>query len=145
MATFIDRRVDSKGRSAVNRERFIRRYKKHIREAVDRMVSERSIRDMEKGGVIDIPTKDISEPTFRHKPGDGDLDRVLPGNKHFSEGDRIPRPDGEGEGDGSGNQGGRGDSADSFQFVLSRDEFMELFFDGLELPRLVRSQLGETK
>ena len=61
MATFIDRRVDSKGRSAVNRERFIRRYKKHIREAVDRMVSERSIRDMEKGGVVDIPARDITK------------------------------------------------------------------------------------
>jgi uncharacterized sporulation protein YeaH/YhbH (DUF444 family) len=143
MPTFIDRRADAKGRSAVNRERFVRRYKKHIRKAVDRMVSERSMRDMEKGGVIDIPARDISEPTFRHKPGDGDIDRVLPGNRHFSEGDRVPRPRG-GGGDGSGNQGGDGESADSFQFVLSRDEFMELFFDGLELPRLARSQLGET-
>lgn len=145
MSTFIDRRVDSKGRSAVNRERFIRRYKQHIREAVDRMVSERSIRDMEKGGVVDIPSRDIAEPTFRHKPGDGDIDRVLPGNKHFAEGDRIPRPEAEGEGEGGGQQGGHGEGVDSFQFVLSRDEFMELFFDGLELPRLVRSQLGETK
>src|SRR5438876_12051433 len=131
MATFIDRRVDSKGRSAVNRERFIRRYKKHIREAVDRMVSERSIRDMEKGGMVDIPARDISEPTFRHKPGDGDVDRVLPRNKHFSEGDRVPRPDADGDGQGNGSAGGQGESVDSFQFVLSRDEFMSLFFDGL--------------
>jgi hypothetical protein len=141
----IDRRADSKGRSAVNRERFIRRYKKHIREAVDRMASERSIRDMERGGVVDLPTRDISEPAFRHKPGDGDVDRVLPGNKHFAEGDRIPRPDSDDSGQGSGNAGGHGEGSDSFQFVLSRDEFMELFFDGLELPRLVRSEFGETR
>src|SRR5688572_30242853 len=143
MSQFIDRRADAKGRSAVNRERFIRRYKKHIKKAVDKMISERSIKDMAREGKVNIPTKDISEPNFRHQPGHGNVDRVFPGNKQFSSGDRIPRPEDEdGEGQG-GNQGGQGEGSDSFQFVLSREEFMRLFFDELELPHLVKSYLGE--
>lgn len=145
MSHFIDRRADSKGRSAVNRERFIRRYKQHIKKSVDKTIAERSIKDMAREGKVNIPVKDISEPNFRHQPGHGDVDRVFPGNREFAEGDRIPRPeDGDGEGK-NGDQGGQGDSSDSFQFVLSREEFMSLFFDDLELPHLVKSYLGETK
>lgn len=146
MSHFIDRRTDAKGRSTVNRERFIRRYKQHIKKSVDKMIAERSIKDMEREGKVNIPIKDISEPNFRHQPGHGDLERVFPGNKQFSEGDRIPRPEGEGEGDGKdGSQGGQGEGSDSFQFVLSREEFMSLFFDDLELPHLVKSYFGETR
>jgi uncharacterized sporulation protein YeaH/YhbH (DUF444 family) len=145
MSQFIDRRADAKGRSAVNRERFIRRYKRHIKKAVDKMISERSIKDMAREGKVNIPTKDISEPNFRHQPGHGNVDRIFPGNKQFAEGDQIPRPEDEdGEGQG-GNQGGQGEGTDSFQFVLSREEFMNLFFDDLELPHLVKSYFGETK
>ena len=145
MSQFIDRRADSKGRSAVNRERFIRRYKRHIKKAVDKMISERSIKDMAREGKVNIPSKDVSEPTFRHQSGHGDLDRVFPGNKQFAEGDKIARPeDGDGNGQGS-DQGGEGEGGDSFQFVLSREEFMNLFFDDLELPHLVKTYLGETK
>ena len=145
MSHFIDRRADAKGRSSVNRERFIRRYKLHIKKSVDKMVAERSIKDMAREGRVNIPVKDLSEPNFRHQSGHGDVDRVFPGNRQFSEGDRIPRPDDE-DGEGkNGNQGGQGDASDSFQFVLSREEFMRLFFDDLELPHLVKAYLGETK
>jgi uncharacterized sporulation protein YeaH/YhbH (DUF444 family) len=34
MAHFIDRRLNGKNKSAVNRQRFIRRYKKQIKQAV---------------------------------------------------------------------------------------------------------------
>jgi uncharacterized sporulation protein YeaH/YhbH (DUF444 family) len=145
MSQFVDRRADSKGRSAINRERFIRRYKQHIKKSVDKMISERSIKDMQREGNVNIPVKDISEPNFRHQPGHGNVDQVFPGNKQFSEGDKIPRPeDGQGEGK-DGQQGGQGDGSDSFQFALSREEFMSLFFDDLELPHLVKAYLGETK
>lgn len=145
MSQFVDRRADAKGRSSVNRERFIRRYKKHIKKAVDKMISERSIKDMAREGNVNIPNKDLSEPSFRNQSGHGDVDRVFPGNKEFAEGDQIARPDGgDGEG-GGGNQGGDGDGTDSFQFALSREEFMKLFFDDLELPHLVKAYLGETK
>lgn len=142
MSIIIDRRLNDRKRSAVNRERFIRRYKHHIKQAVSDMVSERSIRDMEHGGDVRIPVKDIAEPTFRHGAG-GDREMVHPGNHRFNTGDRIPRPDGGGQGKGKGDQGGEGDGEDGFTFSLSRDEFMAIFFDDLELPHMIRTQVGD--
>ncbi len=141
MSIIIDRRLNDRKKSSVNRERFIRRYKSHIKQAVTDLVSERSIRDMDRGGDVKIPVKDIAEPSFRHGQG-GDRETVHPGNHRFNAGDRIPRPDG-GEGQGNGSEGGEGQGEDSFTFSLSREEFMELFFDDLELPHLTRTQVGD--
>jgi uncharacterized protein len=141
MSTFIDRRLNDRRKGAVNRQRFIQRYKDHLRRAVGDIVSKRSIRDLEGGGQVKIPVKDISEPAFRHGAG-GDREIVHPGNRSFSPGDRLPRPENE-EGQGSG--AGEGESLDNFSFTLSREEFMELFLDDLELPRLERSVFGSIK
>lgn len=143
MSVIIDRRLNDRNKSAVNRERFIRRYKAHIQRAVSDMVADRSIRDMEHGGQVKIPVKDISEPSFRQGAG-GDREMVHPGNRTFQQGDKIKRPEGGGEGDGSG-EGGEGDGQDSFTFTLSREEFMEIFFDDLELPNMERTSVGDIR
>lgn len=143
MSIVIDRRLNDRNKNAVNRQRFLRRYKEQIRKSVTDLVERRSITDMEQGGVVNIPAKDISEPSFHHGAG-GDRDYVLPGNHSYSPGDRLPRPKG-GNGRGQGEGGEGGDSEDSFMFTLSREEFMALFFDDLELPHLVRNALGEVK
>jgi uncharacterized sporulation protein YeaH/YhbH (DUF444 family) len=143
MLQLIDRRPSSRGKSAVNRERFLRRYKSHIQSAVKKMVGERRLADMEQGGEVRVPTKDISEPSFGFGHG-GDREFVLPGNREYVAGDRIARPQG---GAGGGNNGGAGDgdSEDSFVFSLSREEFMQIFFDDLELPNLARTEFGRTE
>lgn len=144
MSVVIDRRPNDRSGSAVNRERFMRRYKAQIRRAVTDMVAGRSIRDLERGGKVSIPVRDVSEPSFRHGAG-GDYEHVLPGNRHFNPGDKLPRPEGgEGEG-GSGSEGGSGEGTDAFAFTLSREEFMQIFFDDLELPRMVRTTFGEIR
>lgn len=140
MSMIIDRRLNDHNKSATNRERFIRRYSDQVKRAIDGMVSDRSIKHMDKGGDVRIPVKDISEPAFRHGSG-GDREMVHPGNRTFNQGDRIQRPE---AGGGSGGEGGsgQGGGSDSFEFSLSREEFMKLFFDDLELPRLARSITG---
>ena len=143
MLHLIDRRPSSRGRSAVNRERFLRRYKSHIQEAVKKMVGERKLADMERGGEVRVPKKDISEPSFGFGRG-GDREFVLPGNREYIAGDRIPRPQGGGGGGNSGSAG-EGDSEDAFVFSLSREEFMQIFFDDLELPNLARTELGRSE
>jgi uncharacterized sporulation protein YeaH/YhbH (DUF444 family) len=143
MLQLIDRRPSSRGKSAVNRERFLRRYKSHIQDAVKKMVGERHLADMEQGGEVRVPKKDISEPSFGFGHG-GDREFVLPGNREFVSGDRIPRPQGGGAGGNNGNAG-QGDSEDAFVFSLSREEFMQIFFDDLELPNLARTELGQTE
>ena len=145
MALLIDRRQNASGKSAVNRARFLRRYKSQIQEAVKGMIGERKLSDMEQGGEVRVPRKDISEPTFSFGQG-GDREVVLPGNREHVAGDRIPRPKGGRGNGGSGpGAGGDGDGEDPFVFSLSRDEFMQIFFDDLELPNLARTELGHTE
>lgn len=146
MSIVIDRRLNDRNKSAVNRERFLRRYKEQIRKSVGDLISKRSITDMDRGGDVNIPSKDISEPTFHHGNG-GDREMVLPGNRTFNRGDKLKRPDGGGGGgNGSGDgEGGGDDSSDDFVFSLSREEFMNLFFDDLELPHLIRNAIGDVR
>ena len=138
----IDRRLNGRNNSALNRERFLRRYKQHIRRAVQRMVGKRSVSDMAGGGDVTIPARDIAEPTFRHGAG-GDREIVVPGNRKFGKGDTLRR--GDDAEDGGPGGAGEGDGADEFVFSLSRDEFLNIFFEDLELPRMLRNVLGQVK
>ncbi len=140
----IDRRPQGRNKSAVNRQRFLRRYRKHIREAVADAVNKRSITDTDRGDSISIPKKDLSEPIFRHGKG-GRQHRVLPGNREFITGDRIKRPSGGGGGAGGGEASNSGEGMDEFVFELSRQEFLDFMFEDLELPNLVKKQLKETE
>lgn len=139
----IDRRLNGKHKSAVNRQRFLRRYRKHIREAVADAIKKRSITDMERGDAVSIPRKDVSEPTFHHGSG-GRQTRIFPGNKEFITGDHIPRPSGGASGGGAGGASDSGEGMDDFVFELTQDEFMDFMFEGLELPNLVKKQLANT-
>ena len=143
MQQIIDRRLAGKNKSIGNRERFLRRYKEQIREAVKRAIDGRGIRDIERGEDIHIPKKDLSEPVFGHGPG-GMREVVHPGNKEYVRGDRIERPKGgQGSGSGKGQAGDSGEGEDDFVFALSKEEFMQVFFDDLALPHLVRTQIAE--
>jgi uncharacterized sporulation protein YeaH/YhbH (DUF444 family) len=139
----IDRRVQGKNKSAPNRERFLRRYKGQIKEAVARAIKGRSITDIESGEKITIPVKDVNEPTFGHAHG-GVWETVQPGNQEYLKGDQIQRPKG-GAGSGKGQAGNSDDvNEDDFGFQLSREEFLNYFFEDLELPNLIKTQLAST-
>ncbi|MBI1195395.1 MAG: DUF444 family protein [Gammaproteobacteria bacterium] len=138
----IDRRLNGKNKSAVNRQRFIRRYREQIRQAVSRTISERSISDIDSGEKINIPRRDIQEPSFHHGQG-GVRETILPGNREFVSGDKLRRPEG-GQGSGQGGQASdQGEGEDDFVFQLSREEFLEFFFDDLALPDMVKTQLAK--
>ncbi|MGN6389479.1 MAG: YeaH/YhbH family protein, partial [Burkholderiaceae bacterium] len=143
MAYLIDRRLQGGNKSAVNRDRFLRRYKQQIKQAVARAINDRSITDMGSGEKISIPSRDLNEPSFGHAPG-GVWEVVRPGNEEFQQGDRVPRPrGGAGSGGGGGRAGNSEDpSEDDFVFEISRDEFMQVFFEDLALPNLVKTRLA---
>ncbi|GIU19085.1 MULTISPECIES: YeaH/YhbH family protein [unclassified Shewanella] len=143
MTSFIDRRLNSKGKSTVNRQRFINRYKKQIKKAVSDAVTHRSVTDVDKGEKISIPTRDIGEPTFHHGNG-GVRERVHPGNDKFARGDQIERPpSGQGQGAGQGEASDSGEGQDDFVFEISKDEYLELLFEDLELPNLQNNRLNK--
>uniref|UniRef100_UPI004047FAB6 YeaH/YhbH family protein n=1 Tax=Shewanella baltica TaxID=62322 RepID=UPI004047FAB6 len=143
MANFIDRRLNAKGKSTVNRQRFINRYKQQIKKAVSDAVTRRSVTDVDKGEKISIPTRDISEPMFHQGKG-GIRDRVHPGNDQFTRGDKIDRPPGgSGGGSGKGEASNSGEGDDDFVFEISKDEYLELLFEDLELPNLQKNRLNK--
>jgi len=136
----IDRRLNPGGKSLENRQRFLRRAKAQVRSAVKKSSQDRDIKDVLEGGEVSIALDGMDEPRFRREGGTRDM--VLPGNKKFVEGDILPRS---GEGGGKKSQPGQGDSEDAFRFVLSREEFVNLFLDDLELPDLAKRKLAEAE
>lgn len=143
MAHFIDRRLNSKGKSTLNRQRFLKRYKQQIKRAVADAVGQRSVTDVNSGEQVSIPTRDISEPLFRTDKG-GKRTQVHPGNDQFSEGDRVERPPAQdGQGTGQGDAGNEGEGKDDFTFSISKDEYLDLLFEDLALPNLKKSQYDQ--
>lgn len=139
----VDRRYDSKNKSSVNRSRFIRRFKGQIRKAVSDAINKRGLKDLDEGEKIGIPGKDIDEPAFEHGRG-GVWDAVRPGNDRFNAGDQVDRPrGGGGAGGGKGQASNEGESLDDFVFTLTKEEFLDIFFDEMALPNLVKQQLAQ--
>jgi uncharacterized sporulation protein YeaH/YhbH (DUF444 family) len=118
----------------------LRRAKALVQGAVKKSSQDRDIKDVLEGGEVSIPLDGMNEPRFRREGGTRDM--VLPGNKKFIEGDILPRS---GEGSGRSSDPGEGDGEDAFRFVLSRDEFVDLFLDDLELPDLAKRKLAEAE
>lgn len=147
MTQIVDRRLNGKNKSAVNRQKFLRRFRQQIKKSIENVIAERSVTDLDKGEKISIPRKDTNEPFFHHGKG-GHREVVNPGNKEFQTGDKIPRPEG-GAGQGGGSEASdSGEGTDDFVFELSREEFLQFFFEDLELPNLVKTKLStinETK
>src|SRR5665648_438089 len=126
MTQIIDRRLNGKHKSAVNRQRFIRRFKRLIKEAVNHAINNRSITDIETGEKISIPSKDTKEPSLKHGNG-GVRESIHPGNREFLKGDHVQRPLPTNQTTGS-KASNKGEGLDDFIFELSKDEFLELFF-----------------
>jgi uncharacterized sporulation protein YeaH/YhbH (DUF444 family) len=144
MMNIVDRRLIPKGKSLSNRRRFIKRAREELTEAVRKATAQRSVSDVGGEDKVWIKADRLKEPQIRHSGEHGNRDHVLPGNKQYEEGDRIRRPESQ------GGQGGRegaedGDGQDEFQFALSQEEFLDIFFDDLELPDLLRKQMKSTE
>ena len=141
----IDRRLAGKNKSIGNRERFLRRYQGQVRDAVRKAVDKRGIRDIEQGEDIHLPKRDISEPSVRPRPG-----RRARDGAPRQPGVRARRPHRAAAGRlgaaaaAAGQAGDSGEGEDDFVFHLTKEEFMQIFFDDLALPRMTRTQLAET-
>lgn len=146
MHHFIDRRLNPKDKNLGNRQRFMRRARAQIKKVVNDSIKNRKISNADEGETISIPTKGIGEPRFAHSPNGGYRERVFTGNKQFSTGDKIQKPNQGAGGGGAGKQGSdSGEGEDEFTFALSREEFLDIYFEDLELPDLVQKDLKEIK
>jgi uncharacterized sporulation protein YeaH/YhbH (DUF444 family) len=139
----VDRRLNPSGKNLANRQRFMRRAKSLIRKAVHESSASRSIKDADQAGEVALPAQGVHEPSFHRGASGGLRDHLLPGNKQYIEGDTIPRPQG---GAGGGSEGSPdGEGQDDFRFALSRDEFVDLFLEDLELPDLAKRRVVDAE
>src|SRR5215510_4957707 len=139
----VDRRLNPKAKSLGNRQRFLRRAKAEIREAIKDSLKSRKVAEAEGSERVTIRSKSLREPTFSMGRNSGRRDYVLPGNEEYQVGDEIPKPP---SGGGRGNQGSPdGEGQDEFTFTLTKEEFLDLFFDDLKLPNLIKVKLKDLK
>jgi uncharacterized sporulation protein YeaH/YhbH (DUF444 family) len=145
----IDRRKNDKGKSTDNRQRFFRRIRTQVKEPMKELIVNGSIKDIIDGSgkKVKIPGRGLGKPFFGHSRHGGLKHIVVPGNKEYIAGDRIQRPrrNQQGSGSGSGSGAGDGESEDEFEFTLTEEEFMDMFFDDLELPNLNKKNLAQTQ
>src|ERR1700738_3890932 len=140
-SAIIDRRPE-RGKSTANRQRVLKRLEGAIRAQVDQMIARRKLGEHDKSADIEIKHKDVKEPRFLLDAKTGAHGRTVPGNANYRVGDKIPRDSPEGKGQGSGPGAGEAEE-DMFRFALSREEYLSLLFDELELPPLVKKDLLE--
>lgn len=143
----IDRRLNSKGNSITNRNKFLKRVESQIKENIGNILNNQSIKDINNNGTIKVPIKGIEEPTFAYDHSKGIKHKVFPGNpgeekiSKFDEGDTISKPK---SSKGKGGKKGSNDPTigeDEFVINISKDEFLEYFFQDLELPDITKKML----
>ena len=142
----IDRRPNPHGKNLENRQRVIARARAAVARATRDAITDGTLREAGKEQAVTIPSDSLHEPSFHTVFSSGQRQMVFSGNKEFSTGDRLARP--QGRGGGSGGQGdgqGGAEGEDGFRFVLTRDEFLDMFFEDLELPDLVKNQIVATE
>lgn len=138
----IDRRQNGSGKSAPNRRKFIERYKRQIKRSVEKVIGGKSIKDADKSIDVGIDGDSTREPDYHFDPRTGKKTHVNSGNDRFSKGDTQQKPQG---GQGAGGAGNDGEGEDDFTFTLTKDEFFDLYFDGMELPDFIKESLAGSK
>lgn len=142
--SIIDRRKNPKGKSSENRQRLLKRVEGQIKKALPDIVKNTNVKDLTSSkDKVKVPVKGINEPQFTYDKDSGDRKYVHPGNKEYSEGDKIEKPKGGGQG-GKGRKGSNDPSVseDEFTVTISREEFLDYFFSDLELPDMVKKHLN---
>lgn len=145
MTNFIDKRHNFEHKHAVNRQRFMQRCKQQISKAAYAVGIKKNIQDFAKEDVVHLPLKDSSEPSFKYATS-ANLTTILPGNRNYNRGDQIPLPpkiSQEAADSQASNSPETGE--DSFNFTVGKDEFLELFFENLELPNFLKKHVGSIK
>lgn len=137
---FVDRRKTGRGKSLPNRQRLLRRIKDAIKAAKPKDIDSGGVKSMgggSAGGISANPVKvakhSLHEPTFHYSSTSGKHDVVLIGNDDWERGDDFPLGEDD-EGQGGGGPGEDGE--DDFIVNISRDEYLNVFFEDCELPDL---------
>lgn len=137
--SLIDRRLNGSGKSAPNRKKFIDRYKRQIKKSIEKSIGKKNVTDTDNGIDVGISRDSISEPDYQYDPKTGRKTTVNSGNDRFSKGDTAEKPP---QGQGSGSQASdSGEGEDEFTFTLTKEEFLDLYFEDMELPNFIKENI----
>lgn len=135
MSTTDSRNLD-KDRQASNRRRFMGRHRKAIKRQVDNQIYGKKLKDVAEDDKVTI--RPDEEPSFNYDIN-SDKTIIIPGNDKYYKGDTIAKPPS--GGDGRGGASGDGEGTDEFEFYLSKEELIDIYFSDMELPNLVKETL----
>ena len=108
---------------------------------VQNALRKRKVADVEHGEKVAIPTRGIAEPAFHHSRRTGGKRTRRARQQGICRRRRDPAAAAAARG-GGGSQGQPATGGqDAFEFTLSKDEFLDMFFEDLELPDLVKKSL----
>ena len=138
----VDRRLNPGGKNLANRQRFMRRAKALVRKAVHE-----SLRRPRHQGCPGRAARSRIPPRACTSRASAAAEAACatsccPATRSSSKATSLPRP---GERRRRARRAGDGEGEDDFRFVLSRDEFVDLFLEDLELPDLAKRKLAEAE
>jgi uncharacterized sporulation protein YeaH/YhbH (DUF444 family) len=140
-----DRRPSGSTKGSESKKRFLNRQRDRIVKGLDRFIKSKGLKDIKDAdeikGTVSGDDLTINSPHYSGRQED----IVFTGNDRYSHGDTVTIPK-SGRGSGLGKGGGPDSplSEDDFEFVLSKEEFREIFFKDLAIPNfLKKSGKGE--
>ncbi|TIY11796.1 MAG: DUF444 family protein, partial [Mesorhizobium sp.] len=92
MPIFVDRRLNPKDKSLGNRQRFLKRAREELKRSIRDRIRTGKIADVDSEHAVSMPARGTAEPSFSDAKDSGRRQHILPGNKHFAPGDRVPKP-----------------------------------------------------
>ena len=137
----VDRRLNPSGKNLANRQRFMRRAKSLIRKAVHESSGQpqhQGRRRRRRGRRC--RRRGCTSPRSSVAPAAASATTCCPATRSTSR--ATPSRGRQGGAGGGGSEGSPdGEGEDDFRFALSRDEFVDLFLEDLELPDLAKRRV----
>lgn len=143
MADIVDNR--RKDFAADNRAKYMAREQYSLRQAVRNKLKDAKIKDISKGKDIDLvveSSKSTKEIDIGYQSNRGKREQVGTGNDQYTVGQVFDMDDDDG---GRPEASDGEDSEANYNFKVTAQEFMDLFFDDLALPFQVKKMLLETE
>jgi uncharacterized protein len=140
-AIFVDRRVQQSDRNLANRRKFFIKAKEQLMKSMQDLGDDQIIDVNNSKKKVKLNKNALEEPVFAFSRA-GIREFVLSGNS-FVVNDEIPKPEPKG-GKGGSEPSDSGEGEDDFIFEMNKDEFLELFFEDLDLPNMVNKSINRT-
>ena len=144
MPNFIDRRLNPKDKSLGNRQRFLRRAREELKRSIKDQITTGKIADVDAEHAVPMPRKRHRRAELPDAPATAAAGSMsCPATRTSRRATASPSPARAAA--ARAQAPAHGGIEDDFRFVLSREEVLDLFFEDLELPDMVKLNLKESR